>query len=565
MSRIRRLAPRLSRGGLIGNTEGPEAYLRELDTLPSRFCRASGGTETVITQGGQFYRVHTYTDVGSSALTFTRGGAVEYLVVGGGGGGGTNAAGGGGAGGFRTGTGLLVTAGTDHTVSVGAGGNGGAAGGSNNGSVGGNSAFGTITSAGGGYGGTYANAGGVGGSGGGGGSNNSPGTGGTGGAGNTPTTSPSQGSNGGNGNTATPPGTANNGAGGGGGASAAGASSTALTNASGGAGGAGTASSISGSSVTYAGGGGGGGAVSPAASGGAGGGGQGGVGTSGDDNATAGAANTGGGGGGGCSFNGLGKAGGSGIVIARYRITQAEYQSDENLPFSIAGLQMWLDADDAATITLNGSNVSEWRDKSGNGYHATQATSANQPAFTSSGLNGRAVLTFAGSPEELLTSLSLSAPYSVIAVVKEDARHIGPYFGPTTSTNLGFGDVFAVGDTDYNNGKWAAWGATRAVYGNASASVTSNATIVSNIVSGTSLPGDISVFANGNGGVVTAQYAGTAPGASIDSARIGGRGGGVLEYWEGIIAEVIVYDRAVTTAERENLERMLASKWGVSL
>jgi len=81
MSRIRRLAPRLSRGGLIGNTEGPEAYLRELDTLPSRFCRASGGTETVITQGGQFYRVHTYTDVGSSALTFTRGGAVEYLVV----------------------------------------------------------------------------------------------------------------------------------------------------------------------------------------------------------------------------------------------------------------------------------------------------------------------------------------------------------------------------------------------------------------------------------------------------------------------------------------------------
>jgi len=62
MSRIRRIAPRLSRGGLIGNTEGPEAYLRELDTLPSQFCRATGGTETVISQGGKYYRVHTFTD-----------------------------------------------------------------------------------------------------------------------------------------------------------------------------------------------------------------------------------------------------------------------------------------------------------------------------------------------------------------------------------------------------------------------------------------------------------------------------------------------------------------------
>jgi len=62
MSRIRRIAPGLGRGGLLGNTEGPEAYLRELDTLPSQFCRATGGTETVISQGGKFYRVHTFTD-----------------------------------------------------------------------------------------------------------------------------------------------------------------------------------------------------------------------------------------------------------------------------------------------------------------------------------------------------------------------------------------------------------------------------------------------------------------------------------------------------------------------
>ena len=68
MSRIRRIAPGLGRGGLIGNTEGPEAYLRELDTLPSQFCRATGGTETVISQGGKFYRVHTFTDTDPTSL-----------------------------------------------------------------------------------------------------------------------------------------------------------------------------------------------------------------------------------------------------------------------------------------------------------------------------------------------------------------------------------------------------------------------------------------------------------------------------------------------------------------
>ena len=55
---------------------------------------------------------------------------VEYLVVAGGGGGGGSgpsggSSGGGGAGGFRTGTGFSVTAGTNYAITVGAGGTGG--------------------------------------------------------------------------------------------------------------------------------------------------------------------------------------------------------------------------------------------------------------------------------------------------------------------------------------------------------------------------------------------------------------------------------------------------------
>jgi hypothetical protein len=39
-------------------------------------------------------------------------------------------------------------------------------------------------------------------------------------------------------------------------------------------------------------------------------------------------------------------------------------------PIDIPGCALWLDAYDATTLTLSGSNVTQWRDKSGNAYHA---------------------------------------------------------------------------------------------------------------------------------------------------------------------------------------------------
>jgi hypothetical protein len=42
---------------------------------------------------------------------------------------------------------------------------------------------------------------------------------------------------------------------------------------------------------------------------------------------------------------------------------------------------LWLDAADASTITLNGSTVSQWNDKSGNSRNAVQATTTYQPLY----------------------------------------------------------------------------------------------------------------------------------------------------------------------------------------
>ena len=44
---------------------------------------------------------------------------------------------------------------------------------------------------------------------------------------------------------------------------------------------------------------------------------------------------------------------------------------------------LWLDASDAATVTLVSSAVSQWNDKSANARHATQTTSTKRAGYTS--------------------------------------------------------------------------------------------------------------------------------------------------------------------------------------
>jgi len=247
---------------------------------------------------------------------------VSYLVVAGAGSGGGvkatggyhAAGGGGGAGGYRTnygGTALTLTAGTNYTVTVGAG----APMANQLASSGSNSTFSTIISAGGGGGfsGGSSQAAQSGGSGGGGGRDSTAA-----GAGNTPSTTPSQGNDGGVGNATHSQG------GGGGGAGQTGQNGNTISGV-GGNGGDGLSNSITGTATFYAGGGGGSngnlGSTSTISTGGQGGGGNGVV-FEGGYYGNAGASNTGGGGGGSCAYynatNTAGGAGGSGIVILRY-------------------------------------------------------------------------------------------------------------------------------------------------------------------------------------------------------------------------------------------------------
>ena len=101
------------------------------------------------------------------------------------------------------------------------------------------------------------------------------------------------------------------------------------------------------------------------------------------------------------------------------------------LPTDIAGLQLWLDANDASTLFQdaakttpagNGDVVGAWGDKSGQGNDATQTTTAAKPTVQFNVLNGKSVLRFDGTDDFLSTGAfaggSLSQPTTFFLVEK---------------------------------------------------------------------------------------------------------------------------------------------------
>ena len=192
-------------------------------------------------------------------------------------------------------------------------------------------------------------------------------------------------------------------------------------------------------------------------------------------------------------------------------------------------LALWLDADDASTITLNGTTVSQWNDKSGNARHASQATAANQPTYTTSGLNGKPVISFDGLDDELITT-----PFALgetAAMVAQRSSIDQPVIEAPIATNRGFwGSVYPGFTThlDY------------AVSGGPLLSAPPNSAVTTpSLVSQTGL-------------LQTSTFA----------YKIGSATPGYLNL-NGFIAEVVVTDPLLSTADRQKLEGYLAWKWGL--
>ena len=222
---------------------------------------------------------------------------------------------------------------------------------------------------------------------------------------------------------------------------------------------------------------------------------------------------------------------------------------------------LWLDAEDTSTITLNGSTVSQWADKSGNGRNATQATGVNQPTYNATGLNSKPTLT-ADTTKFLVanaTGFSGGPDLWVIAVATMN------------SATLSYGRLvaFSAPPLDDHNAAPTTVAILRDAITNNVAAYRNNFQLSKAAVS-LSTPSILeSIYDSVNHTMYVNGTAGT-PVASIGTFTATPRialfnylAAPTLAGWSGNCSEVIIGDSALSTDNRQKLEGYLAWKWGL--
>lgn len=214
-----------------------------------------------------------------------------------------------------------------------------------------------------------------------------------------------------------------------------------------------------------------------------------------------------------------------------------------------SSLALWLDAEDAASITLNGSTVSQWNDKSGNGRNAVQGTASNQPAYGATLISGKPALSFDGVNDSISsasTSISFSTSASVFMVATNTgtASEFGGSFDFVGNNN--FIDVFSGSPTLI---RWEIGNTVNGTVGSNTHTVTANTPYILSSARNTSLinGGDQKTFAQT--GVVTTPI--------TASARVGS----YFSAYKGNVGEIVLLAAEASVDLRQRLEGYLAWKW----
>lgn len=221
---------------------------------------------------------------------------------------------------------------------------------------------------------------------------------------------------------------------------------------------------------------------------------------------------------------------------------------------SSTGLNLWLDMEDDEQIytnsacttaaTTNDERVLCIRDKSGADNHAINSNSSNAPLFKTSGFNGLQSAYFDGSQNEFLDFGSMTDIRTVFWVIQEDTSNLGD-------------TAFLLGDPGGTTQHFSRASTGGNIFGgSASANVTGGTfNLDQTAINGTtttmpSSPAVLSLVTTGN---VTASA------FSRDRTSCCGS-----RTWGGNLAELIIFNRALTAGEVTDVENYLMVKWGIS-
>ncbi|MFA6170719.1 MAG: DUF2341 domain-containing protein [Candidatus Margulisiibacteriota bacterium] len=203
--------------------------------------------------------------------------------------------------------------------------------------------------------------------------------------------------------------------------------------------------------------------------------------------------------------------------------------------------RMWLKANDGTGQTVDGTAVSTWTDKSGNDNNAVQATGSKQPLYKVNILNGLPAVQFSAATYQTMTNSTNFSPAYTLTYVSRQTGGTNDRVIASLSNNWLAGYYGGNKDQFYAEG----W-----VYNPSSASDTNWHLYTAQ---GT---GSLStIFHNGTSLASNANGVAGPNGLSLNGYQ------GTAQFSNAQITELLVFNSALSTDDRQQAERYLNNKY----
>jgi hypothetical protein len=241
-------------------------------------------------------------------------------------------------------------------------------------------------------------------------------------------------------------------------------------------------------------------------------------------------------------------------------------------PSNIAGLSFWLDAttglfdatSGGSAVTTDGSAVARWEDQSGNGRHITQTTLASRPILKTAIQNSKNIIRFDGTNDILRRSGAFvhdqgAATIFVVVSANTGTNDRLMNEGRTANTTSLYMPIISANATQFN--VLYRLDNNTIPLNNVNLGVAFNGTgfkLVCAVDSGTNFAGFINKVTTNNQNYTRGTV-------TLDTFAIGGWATTIeRDFFPGDVAEVVIYNTALGTTDRQSVENYLYAKWGIA-
>lgn len=233
-----------------------------------------------------------------------------------------------------------------------------------------------------------------------------------------------------------------------------------------------------------------------------------------------------------------------------------------NVPQRGANMQLWLRSD--VGVTYSSGNVSGWSDQSGNGNNAYQTVSGSQPTLATNAVNGLPAINFNGTSQTLslnsaFSNFTAGATYFIVTkmtAATANASLINFGVSGSVGSSIGVYEYASTGEPMFSVINSA--GTSQTYVAGTSAISTSQFQLLEAVQSSTTA----TLYVNGIQANQNTSM-NSIPNTTRNSNLIGNFSSAYSDYYNGQIAEIIVYNAPMTSAQLISVQNYIYSKYGI--